>query len=1000
MSPSEKKRGLETELPLLEKWVPVILPVLKELWTSRIAALPAKPGPTLTDWLTLLHAAATAPDNIPRYLAQLFRQPQEGQTLLPDWVALTGLFSLTGEAVQRQADQLSGAVWADLLKLQNRILQTAATLAAASPPTDTAPLPRSDQYLHTSLELNKRILENQALPTFFKDIVDLIHAELGYEYANLFLWDQSRQSLRLQHGVWAEQLNPNPAPLISPTPATVTTQCAVSGQSMWINDLATLTDLAPHPLLPAIQAQGVVPILVDGQVHGVLEVASATPKVFSPDDRQILQALSGYLTVAIKNSQLRQTVQRHLREQSSFYESNIALGSSPSVGTVLQLIGETLTAVLEGGACVISKIEPQAKVVIALAEHIRAEAGNPASTWRIINQPLDLGQDNISQQVLATKRPVIGRAGKGKQPAWQKPRQAGPADPGWGTILALPFEITREQPGLIEIYDRNPYRNFSPDDIQLCQILASQTSLVLERTQLFDETRQRLSEVSTLYSMAQKIAANLNFQQVLDSIVVALRQVIGCRGCCIFLLDSAGEQLEIKAADGLKPEWRKMAKLRVGEGVAGRSVATGKTIYIPDTQQDRDFIYFDSEIRSLMVAPLWANRQIIGAINVDDKQANAFGPSQERLLTITATQAGIAIDNARLFNTVLTEQQQNQAIIQYIADGLLVIDKDGTITTCNPALTLMLKLSRNQIIGQKIGSPDMPANLASITTSPTRRARTGVLAKEVTIETPEPKILQIFATTMIDAEKQPGGEVRVVHDVTAERNLEQLKAEFMSTISHELRTPLFSIQGFVQILLEDEAEIEAETRREFLTTIHTQALQLTELVNNLLDMAKFDEGRLELSRSEVNLAGLLHNTSHKLRGFAHQQKIALHPDFPESLPPINGDAERLEQVLTNLIGNAIKFTPTGGQVTVKASLTASEILIEVSDTGIGIPPEALEHIFSRYYQVNDKNKQTARGSGLGLHIAKKIVEGHGGRIWAESVVGSGSTFRFTLPLAP
>jgi PAS domain S-box-containing protein len=567
----------------------------------------------------------------------------------------------------------------------------------------------------------------------------------------------------------------------------------------------------------------------------------------------------------------------------------------------------------------------------------------------------------------------------------------------WGVVLAVPLETDKRVTGLLEIYDKNPHRTFSADDIQLCRILASHTALDLERAKLFDETRLRLSEVATLYIMAQQIAGNLDLQTVLDTITDTLRHALGCRGCCIFLLDESGQNLEIKAASGLKPQWRKMAKLRMGEGVAGRAAAEARTIYLPDTTQEPGFIFFDEEVRSLLVAPLLAHGGVIGAINVDDSQPNAFGPAQERLLTIIAAQAGIAVENARLFANVSKQQQQTQAIIQYMADGLLLIDGQGYIVSCNPALAMMLSMHPGQIVGQRVHAPNLPPRLAEITATTTHRARTGVLSKEVTIETPRPRTLQIFSTTMVDDDGTPVGEVRVVHDITRERELEQLKDDFMSTVSHELRTPLFSIQGFVQLMLEDQS-LDSATRSEFLTIIQSQAVQLGDMVNNLLDLSKFDEGKLELEREPVAILDLINQTILKLQGFAHQRKVKLTSRLPMYLPTIMGDAIRLEQVLTNLIGNAIKFSSVEGQVAITASTIGSEVQVEVKDNGIGIPEEALDQIFSRYYQVEDKSERSARGSGLGLHIAQRIVKGHGGRIWAESEAGQGSTFCFTLPL--
>ena len=240
--------------------------------------------------------------------------------------------------------------------------------------------------------------------------------------------------------------------------------------------------------------------------------------------------------------------------------------------------------------------------------------------------------------------------------------------------------------------------------------------------------------------------------------------------------------------------------------------------------------------------------------------------------------------------------------------------------------------------------------------------------------------------------------MRLVHAVTKENELEQLKDDFFSTISHELRTPLFSIQGFAQLMLE-EKDLDAETQTEFLSTIRRQAIQLSEMVNNLLDTSKFDEGKLMMEKTPVALLDLINQTTLKLQGFAHRQHVKLITALPAQLPPVIGDVQRLEQVLTNLIGNAIKFSQEGDKVIVSALTEKKHILVQVQDYGIGIPPDALESVFSRYYQVHEKNERSAMGSGLGLHIAQKIVEGHGGRIWAKSESGEGSTFSFTLPVS-
>ncbi len=1008
MSPATAEEGQEhTSQSTYEVWIEAIRPGLQTRWPDHFAGLPEnRPALSLVAWLNLLQTAATSSWKTSDQLSQLL--PVSGSTLdlQNSWSLLTNLLGLTFTAAQAAPVPLTAEAWQNLIQTQNRILTHAAQLLVRAERPDTAVLTRRALYLQTITELNKKIVDIWDPAEKLDQVVKVIQENLGYDYVNLFRLNQNGQTLTLQSAIWKGQ-HPSPARPITLTvdPQGLVNRVAATGRPLLVNGPVQEPGLTSHRDLPTCQAELAVPLLIGKELVGVLAFGSDQQNSFSEDDRLIGEALADHVAVAIENARLQAAVQRHLREKTLLYESNVALGTRLDMDNVLKLMTQKIAEAIDAGACVICQVDKKEQTITPRAQYIFRYPGNPGQTWRKMNQRSRIAKDPVAMQVLKTRRPVIGRVNfdqADQLPAWSLPGVTTPGElpskAGWGVMLALPLEIEERVIGLLEIYDRNPQRNFAADDIQLCRILATQTSLAMEQARLFEETRQRLHEVATLYTMAQEIAGQLDLQAVLDKIVVTLRQAIGCRGCCIFLLDQSGEQLEIKAADGLKPHWRKAAKLKLGEGIAGRAAAEKRTIFVADTRREPTFVVFDEEVRSLLVIPLFAHGEVIGAINVDDDRPNAFGPTQERLLAIAATQAGMVIDNARLFARISAEQQQTRAIIQHMADGLLVIDRDGNIVTCNQTLAMMLGLHSGQIIGQNIGSAELPPHLASITASATQLARTGVLAKEVTISSPRPRTLQVFATTVVDDNRQPVGEVRVVHDITKERELEHLKDEFFSTISHELRTPLFSIQGFAQLMLEEGDKLDLATRQEFLTTIQRQALQLAEMVNNLLDMARLDEGKLDLIIQPVVIDDLVHQTLLKLQGFAHQQRVTLISDLGSMLPAVNGDRERLEQVLTNLIGNAIKFSEAEGEVVVSAIRKEREIQIAVKDNGIGISSQELEQIFTRYYQVESRTKRSTKGSGLGLHIAQKIVEAHGGRIWAESEVGQGSTFYFTLPV--
>ena len=227
------------------------------------------------------------------------------------------------------------------------------------------------------------------------------------------------------------------------------------------------------------------------------------------------------------------------------------------------------------------------------------------------------------------------------------------------------------------------------------------------------------------------------------------------------------------------------------------------------------------------------------------------------------------------------------------------------------------------------------------------------------------------------------------------RQIDQMKSEFLSNVSHELRTPLQSIGGFAKLILEGKVP-DVETQEEFLQIIDRESQQLGILINSLLDMSRLESGRFQINKRLLPLRDTFIDSIKIFHSLARDKDVSLGEDIPDTLPEIEVDAERLRQVIVNLMSNAIKFSDPGGSVTAKLETCTGELLFQVKDRGIGIDKKAMSHIFERFYRAEDK---LARGgTGLGLFISKQIIEAHGGRIWAESKLGEGSTFSFTLPL--
>jgi len=238
------------------------------------------------------------------------------------------------------------------------------------------------------------------------------------------------------------------------------------------------------------------------------------------------------------------------------------------------------------------------------------------------------------------------------------------------------------------------------------------------------------------------------------------------------------------------------------------------------------------------------------------------------------------------------------------------------------------------------------------------------------------------------------------------RRLDAMKSEFVSVASHELRTPLAAIKNAVQLVLSGKTGEISETQAKFLSMAERNINRLTNILNDLLSLSRIESGKMEMNFKELDLREVIEFVTHSLKLQANSKSITLHSEIPEEIPKVYGDREKVEQILTNLIGNAIKFTPDGGEILITAKPFQDEgkryrkmVSISVKDNGIGIPKEHLNKIFDKFHQVEGSLHRSTGGTGLGLAITKGLVEAHQGRIWVESELGKGSTFTFTLPLS-
>jgi signal transduction histidine kinase len=365
-------------------------------------------------------------------------------------------------------------------------------------------------------------------------------------------------------------------------------------------------------------------------------------------------------------------------------------------------------------------------------------------------------------------------------------------------------------------------------------------------------------------------------------------------------------------------------------------------------------------------------------------------------------------DTNRALASALTEQRrvaaENQAVVDGVIEGLALIAPDRQVLRVNHQLEELFGISASQVVGQppsevralmqRVFQDSEPVLSRQTASTADQREQYGDILAQVW---PQPRQLAVQSTP-IWSDARFMGRLFSFRDVTHERELDRMKTEFVSQVSHELRTPLTAIKGFTELLLEDDGSSANEEQREYLTIVKSNVDRLVALINDLLDISRIESGKIVLNLEAVDVATLVQAVATTMQPLLERKEQTIAVCTEPGLPAVHADQDRVMQVLTNLVGNAHKYTGTGGTIDVDASRQGDRVCIAVRDNGVGIPPEDIPKLFTRFFRVDSSLTRAIGGTGLGLSIAKSIVELHGGTISVESELGKGSVFSFTLPI--
>jgi signal transduction histidine kinase/DNA-binding response OmpR family regulator len=507
------------------------------------------------------------------------------------------------------------------------------------------------------------------------------------------------------------------------------------------------------------------------------------------------------------------------------------------------------------------------------------------------------------------------------------------------------------------------------------------TKLRVKETE--DVIRRRNRELNLLPEIGRELSARTDISELITVLLHRCVETLGAISGHVLIMNTGGEPLK-KSYTRLEIEID-FPKL---DGFLDEIAEHRQGLVISDTQKVENWSPGQVNLlHSAVIVPLHGRKELLGILVLTHEQENYFNMDHLLLLQAIASQAAIAIENAHLYSNAAQEQKRLSAVLQHAAEAILMFDEYGKLSLLNPAgekLFTDFKANINQPLPAGHGYDALVQMLED--------ARLSHIAKSGEVVWPDQRTFTALITPI-----EGGGQVAILHDVTRFKDLDKVKNEFIATASHDLKNPITTISGFSTLLAQTGSL--NEQQQDFVDRIQYATQTMSELVQNMMALAQIDLDATQ-KHEPVELGALLADMVNEFTPQAAAREQTLHFN-PLSVPArVSGDPLQLKQLFRNLIGNAIKYSPQGGRITLAVRAGIGTIQVDVQDTGYGIPAADLPFIFDRFYRVRSGMNSKIEGNGLGLAIVKSVIEQHDGQVNVQSEVDKGTCFSVSLPLMP
>jgi len=923
-----------------------------------------------------------------------------------------------------------------------RILQLLAEQAAIA--VERTRFFASETRRSTQLALINQVARQATATLNLNEILDMaavtIRRSFSYFNVALFLLDSSTGELVLRAIAGGHSIAMREG-YRQPVGEGVIGRVAEEGDSFLVNDIANEPRYQPIvPTTKPIGSELAVPILRGDDVIGVLDIRNLDRGSFDQQDIRAMETLADQLVVAIENARLYGETQRRVAELAAVQQTNLQVVSSLDTRAVLESVAHNVLDLVEADDVQIFLRDLNDGSLTFGASLTRTGSAlekekAPGEFVRIV---LDASRSIVINH--AREHPYFASNGDGVRPKVE-------------AVAGFPLMGNAGVVGVMVVSYWQPHV-FSPDELRVLGLLASQAAVAITNASLYEETRCRLDELTMLYEVSLAATSTLSPEKGARRVIDVVQESLGFEHISLWLADRENGVLEpLAVSSGLA----ECPTLALGEGLVGGVIERGEPQRIGDISDDSRYVELVPDVSSLLIIPMVVGEKVIGAIRASDHRRHGFTSDDQRLMTTVGRQLAVVIENARLYqeterrlsevsllyrlarqmNTSLDVQERLDSIVQSLRDAMgcrscsiALLEPVNRVLEIRAAAGIEGKWRNdfNLRLGEGVAGkvalegepryvPDTEGLDDFIFFDPAVRSLLTVpmsvqqrVIGTLTVDSSEPhafsdedeRLLIIGAAQAAVAIENARlysrleNRAKNLTEVCAElQEADRLKEEMVQNVSHELRTPLTFIKGYVEMLLAGDAGSLTDEQREYLGIVVDKTDAVTRLVNDIMFLQH--AGQLPDELELVSMTELARQAVRGCAATAEREGMDLVADLPDKPLSVRGEPRRLLQVFDNLLGNAIKFTPDGGEISVAVREAGSMIEVCVSDEGIGIPEELQKRIFERFYQVDGSARRRFAGVGLGLTIAQRIVEAHGGKIWVESKMNEGSAFYFTLP---